>query len=278
MKTTARAAALAGTATPPASAGASLHDHWIDEEVDSKLMFAQEATQLTKVDSLDAVLEKFGYSKDDRINRRELVIMYKKVEKEMEDEIYRLANSGQYDRAKEMRARLTSLKEEFGNLQTNGVVVNCRDQVTNFQKASGELLQILAKRQHEQEEAVRDSCRSMESEMELFQQIERENLELQLSRIHKPPMKYSKRMIELFKAEHELIKLHQYEDARKVRRMIDRILPGEERAFHDNFEASLNAKRERLAKMQMIKRQQQEEKLKATQWKDIRARELAAKM
>jgi hypothetical protein len=59
-------------------------DNWINEEVDCKLIFAQEATQLTKVTSLESVLEKFGYSKDDRINRRELVLMNKKVEKEME--------------------------------------------------------------------------------------------------------------------------------------------------------------------------------------------------
>jgi hypothetical protein len=253
-------------------------DNWINEEVDCKLIFAQEATQLTKVTSLESVLEKFGYSKDDRINRRELVLMYKKVEKEMEEEIYRLANTGEYDKAKEMRARLTALKGEFGYLQTNGVVVNCRDQVANFSKASRELHDLLSKKQAEQETTVYAKCNEIEAEMNLFQDIERENLEKQISRVHRPPMKYSKRMIELFKAEHELIKLHQYEDARKVRRMIDKILPAEEKAFEENFEAFLNNKRVRLHKLQNVKRQQQEEKLKAMQWNDLRARELETKM
>jgi hypothetical protein len=253
-------------------------DNWINEEVDCKLIFAQEATQLTKVTSLESVLEKFGYSKDDRINRRELVLMYKKVEREMEEEIYRLANTGEYDKAKEMRARLTALKGEFGYLQTNGAVVNCRDQVANFSKASRELHDLLSKKQAAQETEVYAKCNEIEAEMNLFQDIERENLEKQISRVHRPPMKYSKRMIELFKAEHELIKLHQYEDARKVRRMIDKILPAEEKAFEENFEAFLNNKRVRLHKLQNVKRQQQEEKLKAMQWNDLRARELETKM
>jgi hypothetical protein len=150
--------------------------------------------------------------------------------------------------------------------------------VANFSKASRELHDLLSKKQAEQETTVYAKCNEIEAEMNLFQDIERENLEKQISRVHRPPMKYSKRMIELFKAEHELIKLHQYEDARKVRRMIDKILPAEEKAFEENFEAFLNNKRVRLHKLQNVKRQQQEEKLKAMQWNDLRARELETKM
>lgn len=248
----------------------------IEEEVDSTLVFVQEATQLTRVSSLEGVLEKFGYSKDDRINRRELVIMYKKVEKDMENEIYRLANTSEYDKAKEMRSRLTTLRAEFDSLQTNGVVVKCKDQVANFIKARSELDHILSGKQSKQAEDVRLKCEEIRAEKEHFHNIEVENLEVVLSRVHRPPMKYSKRLIELLKAEHELIKLCQYEDARKVRRMIDRILPGEEKAFHDEFDAALQARRDKLQRRQDTERQQLEEKLKAISWNDVRARELEA--
>ena len=41
-------------------------------------------------------------------------------------------------------------------------------------------------------------------------------------------MKYSKGLLDLINAEESLVRLKQYDDAKNVRRMIDRILPGEE--------------------------------------------------
>lgn len=244
-----------------------------DLEVDSTTVFKQAATNLTKVKTLDGTLERFGYSKDDRINRRELVLMFTSVEREMEDEIHRLAKTAAYDEAKEMRARLNSLRAEFDQLQTNGVATSQREQKELFDKAREELLD-QRRTQHEmQAKQVDERCRNMKSDQEAFHAIERENLEICIARIERPPIKYSKRLIELLKAEHELIKLQQYEDARKVRRMIDRLLPGEEEAFNSAFERSMQAKRDKLLARQRREQLQLEEKMKAISWTDTRARE-----
>lgn len=245
-----------------------------ENEVDATTVFVQAATNLTKVTSLDGILERFGYSKDDRINRRELVLMYKAVEKEMESEIFRLANTAYYDEAKEMRARLTRLRAEFDHLQTNGVAVTHLDQATNMEKATKELKRQVKTKHTSQVEAVQKRCEDLIADQNHFHEIEWENLELAISKIHRPPMKYSKRLIELMKAEHELIKLQQYEDARKVRRMIDRILPGEESRFNAAFDAMIELKRTRLRQRQEVEKLQLEEKTKAITWTDIRAREL----
>ena len=47
-------------------------------EVDVSAMFRQEASELINVHNLESTLNKFGYTKGDRIERRELVLMYKK--------------------------------------------------------------------------------------------------------------------------------------------------------------------------------------------------------
>lgn len=47
-------------------------------EVDVSAMFQQEASDLVHVHDLESTLNKFGYSRGDRIERRELVLMYKK--------------------------------------------------------------------------------------------------------------------------------------------------------------------------------------------------------
>jgi hypothetical protein len=149
----------------------------IEDEVDSKTVFVQAATNLTECSSLEGVLERFGYSKEDRINRRELVLMYKAVEKEMEAEIYRLANTAYYDEAKEMRARLTRLRGEFGGLQTTGVKVTHRDQVTNFEKATKQITTIIKTKQSSQAEGVEEKCRHLLDDQIRFHEIEREKLE-----------------------------------------------------------------------------------------------------
>lgn len=51
---------------------------------------------------------------------------------------------------------------------------------------------------------------------------------LQIGHIRRPHMKYSKGLLDLINAEESLVRLKQYDDAKNVRRMIDRILPGEE--------------------------------------------------
>ena len=47
-------------------------------EVDVSAMFRQEASELIHVHNLESTLNKFGYTKGDRIERRELVLIYKK--------------------------------------------------------------------------------------------------------------------------------------------------------------------------------------------------------
>lgn len=47
-------------------------------EVDQSAMFRQAASELIHVDSLESALNKFGYSRGDRIERRDLVVIYKK--------------------------------------------------------------------------------------------------------------------------------------------------------------------------------------------------------
>ena len=70
-----------------------------DNEIDVSTFFKQEASDLASVGDLNGTLNRFGFSSDDRINRRELVQMYGAVNKEMEKEIYSLANSNRYEGA-----------------------------------------------------------------------------------------------------------------------------------------------------------------------------------
>jgi hypothetical protein len=114
----------------------------------------------------------------------------------------------------------------------------------------------------------------IEEDLQKSHEIQWDNLELEISRIPRPRMKYSKRAIELFRAESGLIRLKQYDDARKVRLMLDRLVPGEEERVYKEFDDMIEAKRTRLREAQAMDRVRLEEKLKGVEWTDHRRCEL----
>lgn len=242
-------------------------------ELDSTVIFKQDAEELTTVQNLEDALNRFGFTKDDKISRRELVTIYNHVRKEMEPEIFRLANTARYAEAKEMRARLTAIRAEFDGLQLNGAANIRAEQQKLFQKGSKELIDKVTGEHSQQLDSLERFMEEKAKKHELYQEIETHNLEQQISLIPRPPVRYSKRLIELFKSEYNLNKLKQYDEAIKVRRMIDKLLPLEEKRFYERFDQDIENKRKKLEDQQRTDQMRFEEKIKKTEWNDIRRRE-----
>lgn len=242
-------------------------------ELDSTVIFKQDAEELTTVQNLEDALSRFGFTLDDKISRRELVTIYNHIRKEMEPEIFRLANTACYAEAKEMRARLTNLRQEFDNLQLNGASNIRQEQQKLFQKGSKELLTRVEKQHNKEYDELNHYFDEKSKQHELYQEIETTNLEKQISLIPRPNIRYTKRLIELLKSEYNLNKLKQYDEAIKVRRMIDKLLPDEEKKFYQHFDQSIEKKRTLLQEQQRIDTMRFEEKMKKTEWNDIRRRE-----
>ena len=173
----------------------------LDCEINSATVFRQQASELSTVNNLEETLNKFGFAKDDRIERREMVLMYSAVEKEMEKEISRLAYDTKFDEAKEARERLTRLRNEFCDLQTNATKTLLKDQTAYFEKANSLLLKNLKAKHNEDINTMTATLTNARTSEQKLHDIQRENLETQIRRIPPPRVKYSKRMIELFKAE-----------------------------------------------------------------------------
>jgi hypothetical protein len=245
-------------------------------ELDSTVIFKQDAEELTTVQNLEDALCRFGFMKDDKISRRELVTIYHHVRKEMEPEIFRLANTAHYAEAKEMRARLTALRAEFDNLQLSGAEKIRTEQQKLFSKGSQELLTRVEKQHSKELHQLANFMNEKEKTHSLYQEIEKMKLEQEISLIPRPNIRYSKRLIELFKSEYNLNKLKQYDEAIKVRRMIDKLLPLEEKRFYQNFSESIEQNRKKLDDQQSIDGVRFEEKLKKIEWNDIRRREKEA--
>ena len=99
------------------------------------------------------------------------------------------------------RERITKLRNEFCGLQTDATASLLRDQSSHFSKATGLMWKKLyMEHANEVQELEKVIERAREDERKRHD-IQQENLELQITRIPRPRVKYSKRMIELFKAE-----------------------------------------------------------------------------
>lgn len=244
-----------------------------ENELDATTIFKQDADQLTSVQDFEDALSRFGFTKHDKISRRELVGIFTQIRDCMEPEIFRLANSGRYSEAKEMRARLTNLRAAFDDLQLGGAAKIRHEQEDLFQKGGMELIRKLQDAHSQSIAELEDTFSHETTKHNLHREIQTTKLEQTLSKIERPNMRYSKRLIELFKAEYNLNKLKQYDEAIKVRRMIEKLLPIEEKKFNDHFDATIHRQREKLAATQEYENNRFEEKLKAIEWKEIRRRD-----
>lgn len=196
--------------------------------------------------------------------------MYGEVNKEMKKEIFNLANSNRYEEAKDMRSRLTTIRKEFDSLQTTVVKTTQKVQTAFLEKAIKEINSDLSAAHYNQSEKLFEKASKMEEEQRKTNEIQWDNLERKIAQIPQASVKYSKRAIELLRAENGLIKLNQYDDARKVRMMLDRILPGEQEMSAANFDAKIESMRRNLRELQAQKDSLLIEKLKGAEWTNSR--------
>ncbi|GMH65079.1 hypothetical protein TrST_g3426 [Triparma strigata] len=214
-----------------------------------------------------------GLAPDDKIDRREQVLMFRTVESEMEVGLKSLMESGRFDEAKEMGFRLESLRSEFGGLQKKDEAEKQNKQKKLFDKAVKIKGKQLKEKHAAWEKEVEEACSQFQEDTEKTFKIQRENLALEMNRIERPRMKYSKTRMEYKNAEVRLCALKQYDDAKNVRRMLKSIDAKEEEAFNKAFDDRMQAKIDKLDKFQKESDGRLEEKMSAFRWKELRKRE-----
>lgn len=242
-------------------------------EVDASEIFKPDVGNLAYVKDLADALQHHGYHLDDFIERRELCKIWETVKRDVEKEIVHLAQNNRYEQAKKLRARLTFIRKEFDSLQTKAVIRNQTMQLNKFKEAE-EVLNTQMEEEIVELKVKSDlECTRAETELNLFRKIQTESLDFEISRLPEPRVMYSKRAIELKKAESELIRLAQYDDARKVTNMLKKLLPVEVNATRDKHMKMIAKRRKDLAEKQKADSVRVQEKTKRVRWNSTRAAE-----
>merc|ERR1719502_2297428 len=220
---------------------------------------------LSEIKTIDDAYRKFDLSPRDRIDRREQIKIYRRIEKCFEDDIIQLTTfpdppltsdienriypKGEYKRydvALNRKTTLDSLLKEFKQRQKDEEELDFNKQRKLFIKAEKRCkskLKDTIQKHYEEAALVCDKKKKFRDKKQKYQI---ENIDKNIKFTPVPRMKYSPYLMGLRQAEKRLASLHQYNEAKDVRSMLERLQPVEDRAFVSNFNKAMNHKKSEL--------------------------------
>jgi hypothetical protein len=221
------------------------------DEIDCSIFTQRSNLDGTCMDDDKSALKRFDRSCSSPTSREQLFQAYVTTKKEIRNDLSKLGGSDEYGRAKDARNMMSRMRHECGTLEAAATKAKQNSQCTYLDKANRKIITELNRKHQLQAEAMKERNRCIEEEHRMTNEIEWENLNHILSRIPRPRVRFSKRVVQLLDAENGLIKHGQYDDAQRVRHMLDKLIPSEELKFYADFDAGIEAKRERLRTLQV---------------------------
>jgi len=222
----------------------------------------------------------FGLNPDDRAPRREQVKMWDHISSAMSGEVAALTSAGRpecYDAAKQVDAALDHMRDEFLNLETADLKRAQAMERNTFSKAAQKLHGQL--RDAERGRTLTQESRS-EAALEQLreaQRIERDNFDYARAITVPAKQRYSKRVLELRRAETGLSALGRFDEAKNVRAMIDKLEAPERKAHLRRVSDDLAKGSAKLRNEHESQRKRVDERLGEVKWAGRRsaAREFA---
>jgi len=252
----------------------------LNEKQTSNINFDQASSDIESLKTVRDAYTLFGLNPDDRTHRREQVKMWKHIEGAMLDEIATLTGSGRlecYDRAKALNGALENIKQGFKDLQTEELTRTQEGQRSAFEKARRKLAKAVVVSEDTRRAEQDSVCGSLSDDLAALQTIERENLGHEMAIQVPSKCRFSKRVLELRRAESGLSRLHRFDEAKNVRRMIDKIEGPEKRAHAKNIAEAAQKTREKLRATQESQSKRLHERLGETRWAAARRADRDAK-
>ena len=252
----------------------------LNEKQTSNINFDQASSDIESLKTVRDAYMLFGLNPDDRTHRREQVKMWKHIEAAMLDEIATLTGSGRlecYDRAKALNNALENIKQGFKGLQTEELDRTQEAQRVAFEKARHKLGKAVAASEDVRKAEQEKLCARLGDDLAALQAIERENLSHEMAIQVPSKCRFSKRVLELRRAESGLSRLHRFDEAKNVRRMIDRIEGPEKRAHAKALSEAAQKTRDKLRTAQESQSKRLHERLGETRWAATRRADRDAK-
>jgi len=197
---------------------------------------------LAEVRNLKDAFILFGVDADEeKVNSRDIVIMTSVVSEGMKKLKKELVENGEFEKAAKVRDRLRMINEEFLNIQVDTENNRQDVELARFARAQTRLEEKNDEKWDESSKQVEIICAGKWEDLLHAHEIQRENLELSIKNLSKPPVRFSKRLLEMIHSEKHLCKLDQFEDARAVRKRISELKPKEIAKHEEDFQRKCEA-------------------------------------
>ncbi|CAN0172306.1 unnamed protein product [Ectocarpus sp. 12 AP-2014] len=217
--------------------------------------------ELWSVSTAEEAVGKFGYAPGDRIPRRDQIKIFERVHEAISLRKLDLVAGGRYEEVVKLQETLCVLKAQFQKLQLTDVGNDQTQQRALYNKAQKKRIGNCARTMNSAGARVEEVCTMREEELEQLHRAQKDTLELELSWLPKPRIKYTKRFLELQKTKAGLVRLHQYQDAHTVHKALVKLQPVEEKTFLAEYNAQIALKRQALEKRQAHDREKLRESL-----------------
>lgn len=236
-------------------------DDVAEEDFRAILMRMDEDKHLAGVTNIKEAFDAFDLNADDVIDKREQILMYKQITAALEEELRIMGSIGAYDEATRFRQQLVHLRKEFEMLQRKYERQRQAKERKLFQKA-GTLMVRQAETKWSNEVAlVEGDCQDREKDLRATHEWEVLELEREIRRQPPPRIKFSKELLELKSAEANLTQLKRFEEAKNVRKKINRVEPVETQRFIAAVAMRNERRRVGLRERQRVERQRLQEKV-----------------
>jgi len=229
--------------------------------------------RLSQVANLSEAFKQFDLNGDDHIGVREQVTMYHQLKAGMQTSLSELARKGFYDQAAELRDRMKSIKREFEGRQVHTEESRQEKERRNFQTASKKIHTTKISQWGESGRRLHQECCATDDAMTHSHNIQTRQLEEEMAHLPDKMIKFSRTLLEMKDSETHLAGLGKFEEAKSLKRRVDKLEAAERDQHERNIEAGKNRRRALLQKNQADDRKKREQMDKKFEWAHTRAME-----
>ena len=179
-----------------------------------------------------------------------MVLIYGHITHAMEAATETHIHEGRYDEGDAVVRRLAKLKGEFKSLQMADEGRRQNAEVKNYDRAARKIRDLVGRTTEERNTKVAAECAQKRRDLQKLHLWQQAQLEERINRMHKPPVRFSKNLLEWKSSEKHLARLKQFKEAKALNKRIAVLEPQELAAHELNWINKLKALRHKLRRRQ----------------------------
>jgi hypothetical protein len=205
---------------------------------------------ISTVKSVQDAFREFGFASDDKINRRDQILMYNEVMATLKNSLAELIANNMYDAATELRNRIPVLRTSFMKMQSDQEQLRQVHERQSLQKAQAITKHSRTAFWGAKTGNLGQKQKMVAEDLEIKHALQKKQLEDDIACTPEPTINYSTRLLAMRSAEKSLAVGGRFAEAKQVMKRADKLEEKEVEAFRMKLAAVKRRRRNDLVKVQ----------------------------